>query len=401
MSRRPYLVAALLTLALLAAILIGGIWYVGSIERQYIHALAPYIFLQKNQGSALQREAFRQPDLLPVYGSSELGIDDPYNASNIFKNYPTGFAVFPIGMDDTEPLIITQKLAAVGGDLRGKKVVISLSAIFFSSATYHARSYLGNFSRLHAMELAYSTDLQLALKQDVARRMLQYPKSLEKEPLLKFALEKLVDGSPASLALYYASLPFGKLQTFVYELQDHWETLAHIRSKPKRNPNVAHRPQTLDWAALRVQATEAYKQHANNNLLGMDNLIFNQIRDRLIAAEDSTSDEVFLGIVERSTEWTDLDLLLRELKDLGAQPLITCMPMKGIYNDYHGISSNARQIFYQKLREAVGKYGMPLVNFQDHDPDKYFLIDPSDHLSSKGWIYYDQTFDAFYHDALH
>jgi poly-D-alanine transfer protein DltD len=43
---------------------------------------------------------------------------------------------------------------------------------------------------------------------------------------------------------------------------------------------------------------------------------------------------------------------------------------------------------------------VPLLDFAEHDTDKYFLIDPWSHLSRKGWIYFDRALDAFYHDAL-
>ena len=48
----------------------GGYWYTCSVEARYLHALAPVIasdqFPVKFQGSAWQRAAFREPDLLPL-----------------------------------------------------------------------------------------------------------------------------------------------------------------------------------------------------------------------------------------------------------------------------------------------------------------------------------------------
>ena len=32
--------------------------------------------------------------------------------------------------------------------------------------------------------------------------------------------------------------------------------------------------------------------------------------------------------------------------------------------------------------------------------DLFFVVDPYSHLSPKGWAYYDQTLDAFYHNKL-
>src|SRR5262245_16786669 len=67
-----------------------------SLERRFAHALAPKQFHQKDRGTALQRAAFAQPALLPLYGSSELQtLGNPYHASNLFSEYPTGFTERP------------------------------------------------------------------------------------------------------------------------------------------------------------------------------------------------------------------------------------------------------------------------------------------------------------------
>src|SRR6476660_9142632 len=55
----------------------------------------------KNQGTALQKAALDTSCLLPVYGSSELNLLDSYNrpfvATNLFRDRPAGFTIFPIG----------------------------------------------------------------------------------------------------------------------------------------------------------------------------------------------------------------------------------------------------------------------------------------------------------------
>src|SRR5262249_18606854 len=175
--KQTHLRAASLALSLIACLLVGATLYANWLERRYVHVLVPAEFSQKYLGSALQRAAFDQPDLLPVYGSSEWYIQkpyqDPYRAVNIFRGEPTGFAVFPIGYGDTTDLLILQRLAAVGPKLRGKKVVISLSPTwFFERLQEPHRAYAGNFSRLHAGAVVFSTDLSFDLKQSIARRML-------------------------------------------------------------------------------------------------------------------------------------------------------------------------------------------------------------------------------------
>src|SRR5207249_4519118 len=106
-----------------------------------------------------------------------------------------------------------QAFASLGSDLRGKRVVVAF--VFQGVYPERADQYAGHFSRLHAESLAFSTDLGFETKQLAARQMLRYPGTLRQEPLLRFALARLDDGSPLSRAQYYAALPLGKLANAV------------------------------------------------------------------------------------------------------------------------------------------------------------------------------------------
>ena len=86
----------------------------------------------KLTGNILQTEAFRLPDSLPIYGSSELDRPAENRPDDFFRDRPTGFTAFPIGRGGTTCLMILQKLAAVGHAARGKKTAIFLSPTWFA-----------------------------------------------------------------------------------------------------------------------------------------------------------------------------------------------------------------------------------------------------------------------------
>ena len=223
LEQTPHLAPALTAVILGVVVLAAFGSYARSLEYRSITAIAAdeaiidqagRLSAIKNQGTALQQAALDTASLLPVYGSSELNLQATYNrpfhATNLFHDHPTGFTIFPVGKGETTCLIILQKLAAVGPALQGRKVVVSLSpSYFFERLTARADGYAGNFSALHAGELAFNTRLSLQLRQDAARRMLQYPATVANRPLLRLALESLADGSPLSLACYDAVLPLG------------------------------------------------------------------------------------------------------------------------------------------------------------------------------------------------
>ncbi len=400
--KRIHLLASLASMLLLAAGLSAGILYAHRIERYYVHALAPQLLDLNLTGSALQKAASEQPDLLLVYGSSELTHNAlGYTAREVFRTYPTGFAPFEVAQGGVTALILAQAVAAVGPDLKGKKIIISFTPTVFSRPMVDPDTYAGLFSKLHANELAFSTRLSFATKQAAAWRMLKYPKTLKGDRMLHFALERLADGSSFSRMLYWIVWPLGKAHTLVIELQDHWQTIRYIWSQKNLNPHVLHRPVVINWHAFEAKAEQVQISYANNNPYGIDNKVWSKRYSKSMKSRTHTqSDRAAIQGLQQSAEWTDLEILLRILKELDAQPLLLSRPYNGDDRTVLGVSAQARQVYYDKLGLLAKQYGMPLVDFQAHDTDKYFSTDGSSHSSRKGWAYVDEIMNEFYHGAL-
>ncbi len=346
--------------------------------------------------------ALKQPDLLPIYGASEIIWPDPFHANVLFKNYPSGFSVFTVGDSMTDPISTLQELASAAPDLRGKKVVLTLSPSFAMVKRSSPVGYAGNFSPLHSCNTAFSTDLSLEWKQGAARRMLDYPEPLKKEPLVAFALGKLARGSVLDLAEYELVLPLGKLQCAIVGLQDHYETVSYISKQKRLNPNIPHKTKKIDWDATLDMAQNQYALWSNSNPFGFANGVWEVTYHGQPPTDlEGWTDDTFLTFMNRTKSWGDLDLMLRELKELGADVLILSAPFNGPYFDYVGISPQARQVYYDKLTATVRPYGFYLLDFQDHEADKDFVMDDMFHLSSVGWVYYSLTIEAFYHNRLY
>jgi D-alanine transfer protein len=401
-----HLVAALTALFLCTAIVGGGVAYARSQEKQSVHALAPVWFPLKQHGSALQRQAFLEPDLLPIYGSSEVKTRDPYDASEVFDGYPTGFTVFPVSEMGANALIVVQELAAVGTDLATKKLVISVTPPTFFRRMIDPGTYAGNFSSLHASALAFSTDLGLGVKAAVARRMLEYPSTLRSSRLTQFAVHRLAGDSPSDRLLYYLALPLGKLQNLVLELQDHWETLQVIRSMEDLDKPPAHHTRGINWLGLLAEADRQCSRTSNNNPFGFSNKYWRQNGDQISQGHATGNWRRSLDLVKAirsmpdvvagAKEWEDLELLLQALEELKAQPMILNAAMCGRFYDYCGVPYDQRRQYYQRLEELAGRYGCPVLDFADFDGDCHFVSDPASHLSSKGWVYYAEAMDNLY-----
>ena len=387
----PHLFSGLFASSLVAVVLVGAEMVAVHLEHATILATAPEQFQLKKQGLAFQRAAARASNVLLLYGSSELVIPPvPERASVFFSTVPTGFQVSPVGAGGANSLNMSQKIAALGSDLRAKKLAISLSPGWLLSSNPGWREgYKASFSPMAVSEMVFGNVLDFELKRDIASRMLKYPSTLENRPVLEFALKRLASRRWLDRVLFWVLWPLGKAQTAVMELQDHFAALNYIRHKVKSTPRCY--PEVVDWSKLITNVGET-KTTDRNKLTKASSLDEEVTRGR--------RDRAFQKSVNESPGWSDLELLLRTLARVQAEPLVLSMPIAGDLYDRQGISRSARETFYAKLEALVQRYHFPLVEFEEHDQDPAFLYRQQSHLTAKGGIYYDRALDDFFHGRV-
>lgn len=387
-KRRPYLFAAVIACSLVAAVLFAARMVAVHCEHATVLSTAPELFPLKNQGLAFQRAAACAPNVLPLYASSELtALKVPERANIFFRTAPTGFQVSPVGAGGMAPLNILQKVGALGSDLRGKRLAISLSPGLTTNPG--CKSYDGNFSLMAASEMVFGTVLSFELKQQIASRMLECPSDLEKSPLLQFAVRLLASGRWLDRVVFYALWPIGKVQNTVLEMHDHFAAVSHILHKIKSAPR-GHL-EIIDWPNL-ISKVSAFKP-TDEDKVEKSSSLHQQIAP-------GSGDAAFRIRIHTAPGWTDLDLLLRTLASVHARPLLLSMPFDGQSYDETGISRSARDGYYNRLRALAQRYHFALVEFKGHDEDPAFLYLHKSHLTAKGWIYYDRALDDFFHGRL-
>jgi len=380
-SFAPHLCSALIACALTVAILCSGRLLAIYLEERTIHSTAPRDFFIKNQGLAFERAAARTPDILLLYGSSELIDPIPNRASDFFHKEPTGFEVCPVGKAGTTSLIVLQKLGALGSAMNGRKVAISLSPSAFLMPDVRPDFYAGNFSLPAASGTLFGNALNSNLKTEIAKRMLQFPDTLGKDGLLRLAASCLTSGRLLDRVALMTMWPLGKLQDIILDLQDHFEALVYILGRGKPLPNRLRSPSSH---RARLHKGTAGDRREAMTIKSLDTV-------------HPAKDAAFRTRVATASEWTDLELLFRTLTELRARPLILSMPI----DDYlaPGVSRTAHEVYYNRMRELARRYDFPLVEFEDHDADPTFLIARREHPTPKGWMYYNRALDNFFHQT--
>ncbi len=402
MNRKPHLTAGVISFIILVAVMVGFNFYAESLESRYINALGPLDLQQTRNGSALQRAAFQQSDLLPVYGSSEITmIETGYQANIFFSTYPTGFTAFDIANLGMSSISMAQNLAALGPALKGKKVVISITPAPFSMGALSEQYYAGNYTRLHAYEMIFSPYLNMDTKSAAARRMLEFPSTLQADPFMRLALAALNNLSLPTRMFYYIAWPFGELQAIVMRLQDHAAVIAYLQAH-SINPDIQHEPRAIDWSGTLTAALEEQKMHTLNNPYGVEDTKWKNYENLLSSPiVPGSGDNRFIRYVQGAREWDDLKILLSVLQELGAKPLILSRPMNIHLWEALGVSEQAQNTFYTKLHDVTGPYNVLVIDYREYGTDIYFSIDQASHTSRKGWVYVDQTLDNFFHGRIH
>ena len=363
-----------------------------------------YPLPEKLVGLALQRQAFADPALLPVYGSSELTEPQVNRADDFFRTHPTGFGAFLIGNPGETCLMITTKLAAVDpANARGKKAVIFLSPGWFIAPGLDVPGFGANFSPLHGGVFTFENRLSPPLKQAIARRLLDYPEIMARYPLLKAGMSCLAANTGAPQALLTAIRPLAAIQYKMQRELDYarlgvWWWQEGTRVTPRLiSPE---RPVRIDWDARLREATAACERQVPLGSYCMSpGSRFDQ--DRIGVLKDPkhpeySADENFNRWCARSMEWTDYRLMLRTAQEMGISVLVVCQPINANYSRLQGISEPVRTGFYQRLRSETAAFHASLLTFAEQGGDAHYFQD-ANHPSALMWLVYDHALDTFYH----
>jgi D-alanine transfer protein len=345
---------------------------------------------EKNQGMFLQHEAFLRPDVMPVYGSSELTVEMDKRAGDFFRWKSKGFQVCPVGAAGNTTFLMAQKIAAQGTAVRDHKVAVILSSTWFRRAEVPKAHMAGNFSPLQAIELFHTPALDSSLRRRFAARLIDFADVLDDHALLNaFTHDVAANQTDGMRHVLLRKALWGWGEVLSWE--DQLDTVAmalDYRSADLKTWSTRPNPTPLHRIIKKMEREEPDE----------DDPALLTPAPPLV--QGGARDEEYLATMSASREWDDFALLLDTLKKLKADALIISVPLPGVSSEKHGLSRAARSYFYRRVENMSVEHGFHVQTFSDHDLDQGFIVGATTHLTTKGWIYVDQVLDAFYHDRL-
>lgn len=350
------------------------------------------------QGTILQEKALESPDILPVYGSSEFSAVSEFHPSLLFEGKPTGFAPMLVGRGGTQDIIHALNMAALGDSLEGKKIAIILSAQWFTQEGILPAYFKQNFSPLHAYRMVFNSALSAERKNQLIKRLLEFPGAFEEETtlheLLKQHLQTSQTKTPNLRSMQLAAM--GRVEMAALEAQDALKTINYSRLISEKSAAInasITAPPLASWLELKEKAAAQGKKLTQNNSFGiLDQYYSEHIHPKLSEQRNSAAQSEFYP----SPEYEDLELLLNILQETKVQPLFIIVPVNGPWYDYTGFPIEERQAYYSRAEKLIKDKGFEVANFGDYEYDSYFLQDTM-HLGWKGWVNVDEALDRFYH----
>src|SRR5437773_2352917 len=238
----------------------------------------------KYQTLTRQRAAPASGHVLPIYGSSELFCcGRPFRPTQVFASRPTGFDVLALGRAGTGDLFFAQTFAALGHDLRDKRVVVSDSPSWFWNRNGPPPAQAGsNVLPEVAYAFVFNALISLPVREIGARRMLAYPETLRDDPFLRRAVEDLAHPTRINLAGYAALAPLGRVAAWALEVRDAARTAAFLWNA-KRRPALPPRPAPLDWVEMAGRGTRVAEAASTTNPFGFSEATYRELRRRPLA----------------------------------------------------------------------------------------------------------------------
>lgn len=339
-----------------------------------------YGYEVKNKGIILQQKLIENKDI-QIYGSSELG-------SRVDKFYPTyffnkenGFQLDLIGRGNSQSIIHAVNIAALGDELKNRKIVIIISPQWFNKNGISKDGFEMNFSSLQFYKMI-SSKLDKSVKLKICERLNGLTNQDKNIKLYTSLYSKNNSLSKAALSVFK---PYFYIEYKILDIKDKIKSYKLLLDYKDNSENTFE--SSFNWEENLMEAEKMGKQATNNNEFQIENNYYNKyIRNNLKKLKGSMKN----GKYTVSPEFEDLKLLISICKSNNIKPLFISVPVNGKWYDYTGFSKSDRDEYYKKLNNLITSNGFKIADLSNHEYDEYFLKDIM-HLGWKGWVYVDKA----------
>lgn len=328
--------------------------------------------------------------VIPIFGSSEFDHlkNTPYHPTKLFAK--TKFRPMIIGTGYYQCLSHAITLASIGESMVNKKAVLILSPQWFRKEGVVDEAFASRFSEPHYLAMLNNEMLSPKTRQYIEERTCKLLKV--DDPTLKRVemYDRIQRGEGSFWDKAYKSFWGAFL-----EEKDRFSIGARMKAAGlQRKSKESLKEESIDFDTYRTNAVEECEKEEQNPFY-FDSKYYRKLKGILPGKKGSSKDaKNGYGV---SPEYEDLKSFLDVCKDMGIEPMLVLMPVNGYYYDYTEFPKEARQHYYQNIRDIAEEYGAKLADFSGDEYTPYFFCDRV-HLGKKGWVDVNESIYKFYQE---
>lgn len=344
-------------------------------------------------GYSIKKQAYSDPEFLPVLGSSEMEHVDSFHPSAYFKKYNSGFTPFLVGQPGTTTLTHFFYMNSVANELKNRKIVFVISPQWFSKQGI-VESELKNFvSKGEIYGWLKEADPKADTTTQLAKHLLRF-RSLKSEETIYNSLERLADKKPLTTLqkmTVATNLQFWRKEDLLFSSVSQF-TAQPLGLTPKINKFAKELPNDPTSENLEKLAVDQGKDSSNNNPFQINN----QVWDKKIKSKYKHLENYKKHVSNlESPEYQDFQQLLNVFAKNNNDVLFVIQPVNGSWSSYTGVSKATLENFSSKIKTQLRSQGFyQIADLTDMYNTPYASGDTI-HFGTKGWLATDKAIEKF------
>ena len=372
MKLKPFLPIIISGVIFIIFLFLPASWFTGLVTNKTLADNRISLTDQVLKGTLIQNKLFESNKYYPIYGSSELEKDDPFNPGIALNKQNASKETFLIGAGGSTDLINAVELAAQYDNLKGKKFTFILSPQWFTNHGLTNQNFDARMSQSQINQMFNQKDMPANLKKRYAQRLLQFPHAHNKSYLREQAKH------PNDVSGNYIS-SFKENQLTKIEAI---KSLFSFTKPPLAEVKPATR-EDASWDEMKHKAADIGKANTQSNKYDIRDPYWKLIKQNKRKIKRDYEFNI------NSPEFQDLKLLVQTLHAAGADVQYVSIPSNGRWYDHIGIKKDRREAVYKKIHSTVVDNGGKIYDLTNKDYEKYVISDAV-HIGWKGWVYVDQ-----------
>lgn len=329
---------------------------------------------------------------IPVFGSSEFqhGTDTIYHPASLFSD--SRFNPMLIGAGYYQSLSHAITLAAIEPFLKVPKAVLIISPQWFRKPGVLNQAYTSRFSEILYTHMLTNPKISDTVKEYMSERT-HTLLDIDEKTLEHVDLHEKVLWKENGSALEQKQEELWN--AFLLE-KDFFSMASYlIRSGIRTGNGIPSDDSAPDFDAYYAQAIkDGDTENQNEFFINPDS--YERLLPYLPEKKGMNSDAQ--KGYQKSPEYEDLRCFLTVCEETGIEPMLVLLPVNGYYYDYTEFPKEARQKYYEKVRNVAEEFHARIADFSGEEYTKYFFEDRV-HIGKTGWVMVNESLYEFYNEA--